>query len=883
MARRKDRASRSLRFESLETRDLLATFYVANSGSDANLGTAEAPWQTLQKAANTVRAGDTVVVRPGNYVGFDLRIDGTAANRITFQAESGAAITQRNARTPDGINLEGADYVTIDGFTINGMPRAGIRSVTNQNVVIRNNRVDQNARWGIFTGFSYDVLIEGNIASRSQLEHGIYVSNSGDRPTIRNNTIWGNNANGIHMNGDANVGGDGIITGALVQGNVIYDNGRSGGSAINADGVQNSTFRNNLIYNTHASGISLYRIDGGGGSTGNLVVNNTVLVAADGRWALNIQNGSTGNTVRNNILYTDHFFRGSLDISADSLAGFSSDYNVVMNRFTTDGGNGIQTLSQWRSATGQDVHSLVATPSRLFVNPTGFDFHLSDGSPALDVGTAQFAPAVDFEGQSRPSGSGVDIGADERPVVVAGALAAHYRLNETGGTSAWDSSGNGNHGVYVNNPMLGQPGALAGDTATSFNGVNQYVALPSAPFGNYGSSASYAITFETWFNAPAGASGVILGQTGAGATPGAGGANGYVPAVHLGTDGKLRSSLFWHGDVNARLVSPGAATYNDGNWHHVAVTYGNGVESLYIDGALVGQQAAAEVPYAGSYSYFLGAGYTPFWAGGNGGWHFFRGKLDEATLHARALSPLEINQHFAAGNTLGPVAHYRLNETSGTTANDQSGSGNSATYVNNPTLGQPGAVGGSLDTAVALNGVNQYVALPSTPFDGYGSTSAYALTFETWFHAPPGASGVILGQTAAGATPGSAEPFGWVPGVHLGTDGKIRSSLFWHGDVNARLVSPGGAAYNDGNWHHVAVTYGGGVETLFIDGVAVGQLSAAEVPYAAAYSYYLGTGYTAWWAGGNGGWHYFGGKLDEARLYPRALSAAEISQRAADT
>ena len=103
--------------------------------------------------------------------------------------------------------------------------------------------------------------------------------------------------------------------------------------------MQNSTIRNNLIYDTHASGISLYRIDGGGGSSGNLVVNNTVIVAADGRWALNIQSGSTGNTVRNNILYNHHSFRGSIDISADSLAGFTSDYNVLMNRMTTNGGD----------------------------------------------------------------------------------------------------------------------------------------------------------------------------------------------------------------------------------------------------------------------------------------------------------------------------------------------------------------------------------------------------------------------------------------------------------------------------------------------------------------------------------------------------------------
>ena len=128
------------------------------------------------------------------------------------------AITQRNATTPDGINLEGADYVTIEGFTVNGMPRTGIRSVLNHHVIIRNNRLDKNSKWGILTGFSDDLLIENNVATRSQVEHGIYVSNSGDRPIIRNNMIWGNRANGIHMNGDASLGGDGIISGALVEG-----------------------------------------------------------------------------------------------------------------------------------------------------------------------------------------------------------------------------------------------------------------------------------------------------------------------------------------------------------------------------------------------------------------------------------------------------------------------------------------------------------------------------------------------------------------------------------------------------------------------------------------------------------------------------------------
>ena len=41
-------------------------------------------------------------------------------------------------------------------------------------------------------------------------------------------------------------GADGIISGALVENNVIYNNGLGGGSGINCDGVQNSVIRNNL-------------------------------------------------------------------------------------------------------------------------------------------------------------------------------------------------------------------------------------------------------------------------------------------------------------------------------------------------------------------------------------------------------------------------------------------------------------------------------------------------------------------------------------------------------------------------------------------------------------------------------------------------------------
>jgi hypothetical protein len=278
---------------------------VKNGGNDGADGLTQATaWATLAYAAGLVNAGDTVHVLDGSYQGFDLRRSGTAGNPITFRAEGpGALITSDNGMTPDGINVENAAHVVIDGFVANGRTRAGIRVAVSQFVTVRNCRTGNNGVWGIFSGFADDLTIEDNETYGSIDEHGIYVSNSGDRPIIRRNHSHDNNANGIHMNGDESQGGDGIISNALVERNVIHGNGMGGGSGINMDGVVDSLVQNNLLYDNHASGISMYRIDGGSGSSGNVVVNNTIVQASDGRWCVNISDGSTGNTVRNNVLY----------------------------------------------------------------------------------------------------------------------------------------------------------------------------------------------------------------------------------------------------------------------------------------------------------------------------------------------------------------------------------------------------------------------------------------------------------------------------------------------------------------------------------------------------------------------------------------------------
>jgi Ca2+-binding RTX toxin-like protein len=450
-----------LSVEPLEPRRMLATYYVSTGGSDSAAGSSDTPWRTLQHAADRVVAGDTVIVTPGNYVGFDLRTSGTASKRISFKAQSGVVINAVNPVTDrDGINLERASYVTIEGFTLIGTgnpatSRAGIRvvgdgddeGIFSTGVIVRNNKADSWGSWGMLTGFCDDILIENNEFSRSAREHGLYFSNSGDRPIIRNNISWGNAGCGIHMNADIFTGNtdlpavDGIISGALVDGNTIYGNGAGssfgagGGSAINCDGVRNSRIVNNLIYDNHATGIALYQIDAAAPAVGNVIANNTVIQAADGRFALLVTDGAVNTTVFNNILFNLHGTRGSIDLSADSVSGFKSDYNMLDPRFSRS--ESFINLSQWRTQTGGDSHSSALTlvqMQALFKSYAGKNFTLAQGSAAIDKGTSGLtngtlkpAPAIDRLKSPRPAGNGYDIGAYERAasnigVVIAGTL-----------------------------------------------------------------------------------------------------------------------------------------------------------------------------------------------------------------------------------------------------------------------------------------------------------------------------------------------------------------------------------------------------------------------------------------------------------------------------
>jgi len=423
----------------------------------------EATPDNIAQVLEDARAGDTVLMADGVYKGgLGLARSGTENRPITIRAAGDAAVVDGGR---DCLTLDGVSWVTVEGIRFQNAERAGVyvrrrgmpeapgpageehpepaEHITIRNCVCANNRV-----WGIITSHIEHFTVEGCETFGATVEHGIYVANSGDDPIIRNNIVHHNVGNGIHINGDPDCGGDGIISRALVEGNVIYENGTRGGSAMSVMHVQDSIFRNNLLYHNYAHGFTLFWYTGDEAtqsSKRNVIVNNTVYFRpGEGRFSLLMRRSATGCTVKNNIFAGGS--RGAMYIEPSCLEGLDIDRNVVFNhrgqRLIGDAsegaGEGVSSVDgderkgQWGrlgfepdTSDGLDIlldawraHGL--SPDSLFgempkfADEAGGDFRLTDGSVGIDDGESitDLAP-FDIEGAPRPQGEGFDCGCYE--------------------------------------------------------------------------------------------------------------------------------------------------------------------------------------------------------------------------------------------------------------------------------------------------------------------------------------------------------------------------------------------------------------------------------------------------------------------------------------
>ena len=414
-------------------------FHVAPSGSDwRGDGSAQHPWREVQKAVDRAGAGDTVVVHGGVYKAFVVERGGEAGRPLVLRSVPPHAARIVGTVGHDDRNAAihiVADHVVVEGFDLEGERRRGIveRGIRvsgfpgdlRRGVVLRNNRVRHFASQGITTSLSPGVVIEDNEVCCTLESHGIYVANSGDRPVIRNNRIHDCHKAGIQINADRYIeGGDGVISGAQVEGNLLYRNvlGRDS-AAINLDGVVDSLIRDNLLVDNRFQGIANFIEDGARPSRGNVYLNNTLIMPAGSHHGLKFRDGSTHGVVRNNVLIDLGGDGDGLAVDDESLPGLDSDYNLITR--IEDPSDARIALSEWQARRRQDPHSLDArrwTLQALFVNPDlahpeQGDFHPRPGGPLVDAGARHpQLGKVDLAGQPRIQGRAVDIGAYEAGV-----------------------------------------------------------------------------------------------------------------------------------------------------------------------------------------------------------------------------------------------------------------------------------------------------------------------------------------------------------------------------------------------------------------------------------------------------------------------------------
>ncbi len=397
-----------------------AVYYVDVNGSDSQDGTLEDPWNTVSFAAGRVAAGDTVLINPGTYLvteQISITASGEEGRPITFSGNGeGAFLDLTGFAGRNGFEIFFADHIVIENLTVraslDGSSR-GIRLTHANHVTVKNNVVYGARHANLFCSLSDSVVFENNEAFEGVI--GIYVADSSDYAVVRNNRLHNNEAIGLHLNGDISSGGDGTISWAVIEGNRIYSNGATG---INCDGVTWSVFRNNLIYDNAYRGIAFFQQDGAVPSNDNQVTLNTVVMPADAYYAIGFNYGATRNSFYNNILFTEGSVPCFSSTSSTGALQIQSDYNL----FPTGGrigetANGRYSLSQWQ-ALDYDGHSFSAILDQTFEDVAQKDYRLTAGSPAVDAGTAAHSWNIDIAGQARPSGTGPDMGAYERPAVV---------------------------------------------------------------------------------------------------------------------------------------------------------------------------------------------------------------------------------------------------------------------------------------------------------------------------------------------------------------------------------------------------------------------------------------------------------------------------------
>ncbi len=437
-------------------------YYVARVGNDANPGTLERPWRSPQRAAEQVRAGDTVYVRSGTYrEGVELETAGTKRRPIRFSTyrKEKVVLNGKGAVLSHGFNVR--SNTIVDGFKIEKFRDYGVVGATTadrltlKNLVIADNggtgirlwsgtgtRVqDVSLKNNATGGFDCSPMPGGGGCKRLRItrvhatENGsgndtavdAFAVEKGSDIVARDSSAKGGPGDGFDFKSDKTtlrrvVSLDTTRDGIKLWGkNSRLENSISAGHGM--DGVSmppggSVTVINSLIANTRSYGYTA--VFGGYGESKAMTVKirNTIFANAvpENGGALVYFSPGVKLTSDHNLYYDP--YREDCIIDASFLSGEN-----CFSKTDIDSG-------RWQRRAGQGGGSFYANPS--FVSALS-DFHLEGTSPAIDSGVSAGAPKNDLECGTRSRGKTVDIGPYENGATTGSCVKKDLCSATTGG------------------------------------------------------------------------------------------------------------------------------------------------------------------------------------------------------------------------------------------------------------------------------------------------------------------------------------------------------------------------------------------------------------------------------------------------------------------
>jgi len=426
---------------------VVKTFYVdkANTGcNDSGPGTEALPWCTIGKAAQTLQAGETVLIREGTYNEEELQPanNGTPGQFITFSNYPGEHVHIKGfwndgSDTGNCFRMNNASYIRITGIEISNYKRCIYLETANDNIVVDNVQVHDCILGYSARGDSSNLKVKDSdfyrisdpVGSHDNGHAGVELV-GGSNIEITNVRSFEND-DGLGPSGDADGFSSKWVDNLTFTNCSTFNNSEDGFDLAGS----NISLINCKAYNVGVNGLKTWRrtrdgvllpsdftvinfITVGNGENGisasngpDISIYNSV-VYNNGAQGIRFLDASSDDPpegiLYNNILMGNGFF-SPVDNSSGYRAfdvgdnwNLASNYNIYYNN---DIGN--------EAYSGEGPNTLLNSNPE-FVSPEEKNFRLFLTSPAIDKGI-NLSGIFDYdeEGTFRPQGLGWDIGAFE--------------------------------------------------------------------------------------------------------------------------------------------------------------------------------------------------------------------------------------------------------------------------------------------------------------------------------------------------------------------------------------------------------------------------------------------------------------------------------------